>query len=362
MTSPDSNDDATSSKYHVQIGEGKGIVIGDNPQVVQQFYGTPSEPQVDLTAAEATYRQKVVDAYKWLNFSGFDSPDLSLANVPLEEVFVRLTLTVEKVIREPVPSEKSSQAEQRESRQRERVITVQEPVELGQALGNHLLIVGEPGAGKSTLLRWLAVTFAQGHQREPNRLGPSADADRLPVLVELGRLPDRYLKPEGGETPNWIQFLPEYLPAQIAFTNTPPQLLTRALADGRCLLLFDGLDEVADRQARARLARSLVELARLFPGNRVIIGSRPAGVSESEGALRPQFQRCQIERFTPEDVQRFFRFWYALDRGLTPEQQRDDADTLYARVQATPATLQLATTPTAQHHPGADLAQRRRPA
>lgn len=37
MTSPDSNDD--SSKYNVQIGEGKGIVIGDNPHVVQYFYG-----------------------------------------------------------------------------------------------------------------------------------------------------------------------------------------------------------------------------------------------------------------------------------------------------------------------------------
>ena len=148
----------------------------------------------------------------------------------------------------------------------------------------------------------------------------------------------------------------------MAFTNTPPQLLTRALVDGRCLLLFDGLDEVADRQARTRLARSLVELARLSPGNRVIIGSRPAGVSESEGALRPQFQRCQIERFTPEDVQRFFRFWYALDSDLTPEQQRDDADALYARVQATPAISTTGYHPAAQHHPGADLAQRRRPA
>ncbi len=345
MISPDSNADATSSKYHVQIGEGQGIVIGDNPPVVQHFSGIPSEPQVDLIAAEETYRQRVVDAYKWLNFSGFDSPDLSLTNVALEDVFVRLTLTVEKVIRETVRTEKSGHAKHHESWQRDRVITVQEPIELGQALGNHLLIVGEPGAGKSTLLRWLAVIFAQGRQQEPNRLGSSADADRLPVLVELGRLPDRYLKPESGETPNWIQFLPEYLTAQIAFTNTPPPLLTQALADGRCLLLFDGLDEVADRQARARLARSLVELARLSPGNRVIIGSRPAGVSESEGALRPQFQRCQIERFSPEDVQRFIRFWYALDRSLTPEQQRDAADALYARVRATPATLQLTTTP-----------------
>ena len=345
MTLPDPDADSTSGNYTVYIGEGRGVVIGPNARVEQHFHGTPQEPQVDMTAAEAIYRQKVVDTYKWLNFSGFDRPDLSLANVPLEDVFVRLTLTVEKVIREPVPSEKSSQAERGERRQRERVITVQKPIELGQALDNHLLIVGEPGAGKSTLLRWLAVTFAQRRQREPNRVGPSADANRLPVLVELGHLPDRYVKPEGGETPNWIQLLPEYLTAQMAFTNIPPQLLTRALADGRCLLLFDGLDEVADRQARTRLARSLAELARFSPGNRVIIGSRPAGVSESEGALRHQFQRCQIERFTPEDVQRFIRFWYALDHGLTPDQQRDEADTLYARVQATPATLRLASTP-----------------
>ena len=301
-----------------------------------------AEPEINLEKAEETYRQRVVDAYNWLDFSGFARPDLSLADVPLEEVFVRLTLTVEKVIREPMPEEKVSRGK---SRQRERSITVQEPIELGQALGTHLLIVGEPGAGKSTLLRWLAVTFAQGHQREPSRLGPSADAARLPMLVELGRLPPRYLQPEGGETPNWIQFLPGHLTERTAFTNIPSQLLTRALADGRCLLLFDGLDEVADRQARARIARSLAELARLSPGNRVIIGSRPAGVSESEGALRPQFQRCQIQRFTLEDVQRFFRFWYTLDPSLTPQQQRDAADALYARVQATPAILQLATTP-----------------
>src|SRR5258708_34829973 len=106
MTSPDSDADSSSSTYHVQIGEGKGIVIGDHAQVVQQFYNAPTEPQMDLTAAEATYRQQVVDAYKWLNFSGFDTPDLALANVPLEEIFVRLTLTVEGMIHEPMQSEK----------------------------------------------------------------------------------------------------------------------------------------------------------------------------------------------------------------------------------------------------------------
>ncbi len=110
-------------------------------------------------------------------------------------------------------------------------------------------------------------------------------------------------------------------------------------------MLFDGLDEVANREVRARLARSLIDLTRYFPGNRVIIGSRPAGVSESEGTLHSLFQRCQIQRFTPEEVRRFFRFWYALDHSLSSDQQQKAADALMARVQAIPATLQLASTP-----------------
>src|SRR5262249_54813647 len=158
----------------------------------------------------------VVEAYQWLNFSGFDRPDLSLVNVPLEKIFVCLSLTVEKVVREYEQEDPASQTKTKKSgsRARERVITVQEPIELEEALSNHLLIVGEPGAGKSTLLRWLVVTFAKGRQQEADRVGPLADQERLPVLVELGRLPDRYLRSEGSEVPNWLQFLPEYLGSQ----------------------------------------------------------------------------------------------------------------------------------------------------
>ena len=99
MTSPDSNDDATSNKYHVQIGEGQGIVIGDNAQVVQRS-GSPgtaggSDRSRSDLPTEGSGGVQVAELQR------LRSPDLSLANVPLEEVFVRLTLTVEKVIREP---------------------------------------------------------------------------------------------------------------------------------------------------------------------------------------------------------------------------------------------------------------------
>lgn len=103
---------SAQSKYNVQIGEGTGNVIGDNAHVEQYFfYGPVPEQPVDLAVAEETYRQKVVDAYKWLDFSGFDISDLSLANVPLEDVFVRLTLTRTKALRESVPGEGLSRGE-----------------------------------------------------------------------------------------------------------------------------------------------------------------------------------------------------------------------------------------------------------
>ncbi|MBC8492453.1 MAG: hypothetical protein H8D43_01605 [Chloroflexi bacterium] len=98
-------------------------------------------------------------------------------------------------------------------------------MELDQALSHNLLTVGEADAGKSTLLRWLAVIFAQGRQRNPGRLGVSAGADLLPILVELRHLPDRYPWPEGWEMPNWIQYLPKCILAQPAFTDTPPELV-----------------------------------------------------------------------------------------------------------------------------------------
>ncbi len=145
--------------------------------------------------------------------------------------------------------------------------------------------------------------------------------------------------------PNWLQLLPRLFSNKQGFEDIPPQLLAQALRDGRCLLLFDGLDEVTRQQIRLRLAHSLAELTRLAPGNRVIIGSRPAGVSECEGALLPHFKQCQIERFTTEEVQRFFSFWYTLDTALTPAVQQDTAAQLYNHVQAAPGVLKLATTP-----------------
>jgi HEAT repeat protein/energy-coupling factor transporter ATP-binding protein EcfA2 len=296
-------------------------------QLCWLVFATPAnlEERV-MEDAERAYRDWVTQEYGTLNFAGFGSAAPSLVQIRLDQIFVRLRLTTKR----------GDEGSPQESGQL---------ISLAEALGKPLLVVGEPGAGKSTLLRWLAVTFAQRRQRDPDRLGQAADDDLLPILIDLGRLPDDYLIDQRNKTIHWQTLLPKQVLQQERFQNTPPELLQKALKDGRCLLLFDGLDEIANRQARARLADSLARLPSLYPGNRIVVGSRPAGLtSESKGALYT-FLCCQIQRFTSKELQRFFQFCYTLDPTLPLDIQQREADALYESIKAAPQTLNLARTP-----------------
>ena len=130
---------------------------------------------------------------------------------------------------------------------------------------------------------------------------------------------------------------------QVRCDDISPELFRSALDNGRCLLLCDGLDEVVAGKVRKQLADSLVAFG-ANSGNRIVIASRPAGLSEVESALFPQFQRCQIERLTWDEVKAFFRFRYGLDKRPTDEQQAA-ADDLFEQLKANPEALNLATTP-----------------
>ena len=63
----------------------------------------PENTSLKDAKVEERYRQQVAEAYQYLRFSGFDRGDLSLAEIPLEAIFVRLTLSVERRIQQIPP-------------------------------------------------------------------------------------------------------------------------------------------------------------------------------------------------------------------------------------------------------------------
>ena len=276
-------------------------------------------------AAEREYVNRLALAYNTVSFAAFERSDVFTGGVSLLDVYVPLSIDELKLVRQPAPKDKS-----RGRQDTEMVVTVSERVSLDAILQGNVVLSGTPGAGKSALLRWLAVTSVER-------------GGRIPILIELGRLPDEISS--GRVSPSWPAVLPEMLARQQAFAGIPQTFFADALASRDCLLLFDGLDEVASAQARLRISESLVELSRVYPNHRVILTTRPGPLAETETVLRTRFRVCQVKPFTSENVQAYFERWYSRDANLTAGQSKTEAQALFSRIQSNPRLADLSGTP-----------------
>ncbi|MEZ5388086.1 MAG: NACHT domain-containing protein [Prosthecobacter sp.] len=126
---------------------------------------------------------------------------------------------------------------------------------LWEYLRNHprafaIVIIGAPGCGKTTLLHHVLLTYARRHQwRHRMRF-------RLPIFIELRRvapeLPDDPKKSPDLAKLIEIVWKKDSRNAGI-IKRMPKGWLTNRLRSGRCLLLWDGLDEVADPVERSKV-------------------------------------------------------------------------------------------------------------
>jgi formylglycine-generating enzyme required for sulfatase activity len=176
------------------------------------------------------------------------------------------------------------------------------PVTINEVLGRYpvFLLKGSPGSGKTTLLRHVTLCFARGQATE--RLG-WADEPLLPILVPLrnfGRfLEDHradYTSPAPGALRRFIEdYFAEYE------LELPPRFFRDRLQEGRCLVLLDGLDEVADRNLRATVAQMVNAFIQHYArrGNRFGLASRPKGYEEVADYL-PRPVVCTVQPLTPQ--------------------------------------------------------------
>ena len=159
-----------------------------------------------------------------------------------------------------------------------------------------LVILGDPGSGKTThlkrLLLWCLRKGTSGLGLEP---------DILPVFLPLRDLRD----------------LSQGLNAFIEQELDSPHLRTatgfgaRLLDRGRLLLLFDGLDEVADTKQRAQVARWIRDAAHAWPTCIPVVTCRFAGY-ENQARLGEDFLELHLRPLTQEQSESFIRNWYRI--------------------------------------------------
>lgn len=207
--------------------------------------------------------------------------------------------------------------------------------------GQHLAILGAPGSGKTTLLRHLGLMLLHyRHQHAPKGL-----SRKLPVLLFLR------------DHSKTIKDNPEYtLPDAIRVHTRkwryemPPNWIEQRLKRGHCLVLLDGLDEVADPETRQYIVKWVREQIVAYGRNRFILTSRPFGYSSNPIT---GLNVLEVQPFTWKQITQFVEHWYLTneiksairdDPGVRMKAQEGASD-LLRRLRANATIFALASNP-----------------
>jgi len=161
---------------------------------------------------------------------------------------------------------------------------------LGQAEPHILAVLGAPGSGKTTLLRHTARELCAPRSR------------RTPILLYLRDHVTEIVSGQGIGLPELVRRnLGRYAAQERA------GWFEHRLHNGDCVVLLDGLDEVADPGDRRTVADWVERQTTQYPKNDFVITSRPHGYRTAgiDGATV-----LQARAFTDEQVAKFVRSWY----------------------------------------------------
>jgi NACHT domain/Sulfatase-modifying factor enzyme 1 len=199
-------------------------------------------------------------------------------------------------------------------------------------------ILGAPGSGKTTLLKHITLGLAANG-------GKFRGLKRLPVLLFI-----RDHAPAIAADPQkTIADIAEEVAVKMGIP-APKGWFGRGLARGRCLVMLDGLDEVADAAVRKAVAEWVDSQLQAFGKNRFLVTSRPFGYKSNPLS---RVSVLEVRPFSSEQSERFIKNWYRANEVMSAQKDdegvriaaREGAADLLRRIRATPSLAELSVNP-----------------
>lgn len=204
-----------------------------------------------------------------------------------------------------------------------------------------LAIIGTPGCGKTTLLQHVALQFAT---KVPYGL-----PKWIPILLFLRQhvktiLTDKLLLAE---------LIQQYFadPKRYPDLEPPAKWFHQQLQAGKCLVLLDGLDEVANAEERKQISAWIDEQIVNYPRCVFIVTSRPQGY---HAAPLSRATLLEVQSFTAAQVRQFIEGWYLVTEIMSFGGKDDvgvrlrakqEAEDLQQRLHSRPVLMELSVNP-----------------
>jgi hypothetical protein len=191
------------------------------------------------------------------------------------------------------------------------------------------VLEGAPGQGKSTIgqyvcqvhrMRLLNKTLDVPQVTSQHRASPV----RLPFKIDLRDLSawlskvDPFAADESSGAPaQWSKNLESFLAAQVRHHSGGTEFtvddLLAVVKLSAVLLVFDGLDEVADISRRQEVVSEIVKGVNRLEENaaslQAVVTSRPAAFANSPGLPEDQFYYFHLDSVTPQLIQEYAEKW-----------------------------------------------------
>lgn len=184
-----------------------------------------------------------------------------------------------------------------------------------------IAIIGKPGSGKTTLLKDLTLTYAQNRHRRQHRKAPKL----FPILIYLRDVRDIITKKDSKTNQYLVNTvtLPEVIEQlkSVKKLNPPKGVFKDFLNQKDCLVMFDGLDEVAEDGQRKAVSHWVNEQVTEYQKARFLITSRPFGYHNAP--VENINTILDVKLFNLGQVEKFINNWY-LQREIMSRVGKDD--------------------------------------
>jgi HEAT repeat protein len=174
----------------------------------------------------------------------------------------------------------------------------QHPLNLADLLETgRSVLLGDPGSGKTTITRYVTYALAAGDE---TYTGASV-RDLVPVLIRIATYAKAYEK-------DATLHLVEYVEKELTSNPDFGRFLRRSIEQGNCLIILDGLDEVAERSLRIRVTELIQKMVAAYDQNRFMVTSRIVGYDVSP--LTREFTHATLKDLTTKEQEHFVNLWY----------------------------------------------------